>query len=161
MVSSLATIQITDHSPLTKQPIITKLKILHSVHPADFKSYDTQLIRERFLIDGIVSQDELHCVYTHYDRMIVGAANPVNRELTLDTYPNVRAGYFLERREIGILNVGGEGIITADGNPFHLNKLDCLYLGKGVKRVAFSSKSNEKPAVFYMLSSPAHATYPT
>ena len=140
--------------------IITKLKILHSVHPADFKKYDTELIRDRFLIDGIVSPDAIHCVYTHYDRMIVGAANPVNRELMLETYPNLRADHFLERREIGIINVGGEGVVTADAHTFELKKLDCLYLGKGVKRVTFSSKSSENPAVFYLLSAPAHINYP-
>ncbi len=118
------------------------------------------MIREQFLIDSIVAPDELHCVYTHYDRMIVGAANPVNKELLLESYPNLRADYFLERREIGIINVGGEGVVTGDGNTYHLNKLDCLYLGKGTKRVAFSSKNNENPAVFYLLSAPAHASYP-
>jgi 4-deoxy-L-threo-5-hexosulose-uronate ketol-isomerase len=136
------------------------LKILHSVHPADFKQYDTELIRDRFLIDGIVSPDAIHCVYTHYDRMIVGAANPVNKELLLESYPNLRAEYFLERREIGIINVGGDGMITADAQTFGLKKMDCLYLGKGTKRVAFSSKNSEDQAVFYLLSAPAHTNYP-
>jgi len=136
------------------------LKILHSVHPADFKSYDTELIRERFLIDGIVSPNGIHCVYTHYDRMIIGAANPVKQELVLENYPELRADYFLERREIGIINVGGDGIVTADAYTFDLKKLDCLYLGKGTKRVAFTSKNREMPAVFYLLSAPAHASYP-
>jgi len=136
------------------------LKILHSVHQSDFKQYDTQLIRDRFLIDGIVSPDMVHCVYTHYDRMIVGAANPMNKELLLENYPNLRADYFLERREIGIINVGGEGMITADAHTFDLKKLDCLYIGKGTKRVAFSSKNSENPAVFYLVSAPAHTNYP-
>jgi 4-deoxy-L-threo-5-hexosulose-uronate ketol-isomerase len=100
--------------------------------------YDTVLIRERFLVDNIVIPDGLHCVYTHYDRMIVGAANPVNRELVLENYANLRADYFLERREIGIINVGGPGVVTADADIFHLQKLDCLYL----------------------LSAPAHTGYP-
>jgi 4-deoxy-L-threo-5-hexosulose-uronate ketol-isomerase len=136
------------------------LKILHSVHPADFKQYDTQLIRDRFLVDGIVAADAIHCVYTHYDRMIVGAANPVNTEVILESYPNLRADYFLERREIGIINVGGEGTIIADASMFEVDNLDCLYLGKGLKRVAFSSKNSENPAVFYLLSAPAHTNYP-
>jgi 4-deoxy-L-threo-5-hexosulose-uronate ketol-isomerase len=140
--------------------IITKLKVIHSVHPSDFVHYDTERIRERFLIDGIVSPDELHCVYTHYDRMIIGAANPVNKELILPSYPNLRAGHFLERRELGIINVGGHGTITADGEAFKLEKLACLYLGKGIKRVAFSSDDSANPAVFYLLSSPAHAAFP-
>ncbi len=136
------------------------MKILHSVHPADFKQYDTQLIRDRFLVDGIVAADAIHCVYTHYDRMIVGAANPVNTEVILESYPNLRADYFLERREIGIINVGGEGTIIADASMFEVDNLDCLYLGKGLKRVAFSSKNSENPAVFYLLSAPAHTNYP-
>jgi 4-deoxy-L-threo-5-hexosulose-uronate ketol-isomerase len=71
------------------------LKVLHSVHPEDFKAYDTSLIRERFLIDNTVQKDAINCVYTHYDRMIVGTANPITQELTLENYPNLRAGYFL------------------------------------------------------------------
>jgi len=136
------------------------LKVLHSVHPADFKSYDTQLIRDRFLVDGIVAENAIHCVYAHYDRMIIGAANPVNKKLLLECYPNLRADYFLERREIGIINVGGPGEVSADAHTFKLNKLDCLYLGRGTKRVAFSSIDSQDPAVFYLLSAPAHADYP-
>jgi len=137
------------------------LKVLHSVHPDDFKTYQTARIRERFLIDNQVQPDLVNCTYTHYDRMIVGFANPVNTELELPNYPNLRAGYFLERREIGIINVAGDGIINVDGKAFELKKLDCLYVGKGVKSVKFSSKDKSSPAVYYMLSAPAHAVYPT
>jgi len=137
------------------------LKVLHCVHAADFKNYDTALIRERFLIDGIVSKDAVKCVYTHYDRMMVGAAHPVAEQLQLENYVNLKAGYFLERREIGIINVAGDGIVTADGGTFTLKKFDCLYIGRGVKRVTFSSKNSDIPAVFYMLSAPAHTSHPT
>jgi 4-deoxy-L-threo-5-hexosulose-uronate ketol-isomerase len=138
------------------------LKVLHSVHPDDFKTYQTALIRERFLADGLVKPDQLNCVYTHYDRMIVGAVNPVNKKVELENYPNLRAGYFLERREIGIINVGhGRGKIAADGQEYELNKLDCLYIGKGVKSVVFSADGPESPPVFYLLSAPAHKTYST
>jgi 4-deoxy-L-threo-5-hexosulose-uronate ketol-isomerase len=137
------------------------LKVLHSVHPDDFKKYDTGLIRERFLIDNTVQADEINCVYTHYDRMIVGTANPVTKAVTLPNYPNLRADYFLERREIGIINVAGDGTVTADGQTFDLNKLDCLYIGKGVKEISFSSKNSSDAAVFYLLSAPAHMSYPT
>jgi 4-deoxy-L-threo-5-hexosulose-uronate ketol-isomerase len=137
------------------------LKILHSVHPGDFKQYGTTLIRERFLIDNIVKQDTINCVYTHYDRMIVGAANPVKDELLLENYPNLRADYFLERREIGIINVAGDGQVIADGKAYSLKKFNCLYIGKGIKEVAFSSDNKDNPAVFYLLSAPAHTTYPT
>ena len=137
------------------------MNILHSVHPDDFKSYGTALIRERFLIDNIVKKDAVNCTYTHYDRMIVGAANPVEKELVLENYPNLRANYFLERREIGIINVAGDGQVIADGKAYKLKKFDCLYLGKGVKQVAFASEKKENPAVFYLLSAPAHIAYPT
>ncbi|MBD1366483.1 5-dehydro-4-deoxy-D-glucuronate isomerase [Mucilaginibacter sp. ZT4R22] len=137
------------------------MRVLHSVHPEDFKSYQTQQIRDRFLLEGIVQPGTINCTYTHYDRMIVGVANPVNQALELGNYPNLRADYFLERREIGIINVAGDGEVIADGQAYPLNKLDCLYIGKGVKSVTFSSKDVVSPAVFYLLSAPAHATYPT
>lgn len=138
------------------------MKVLHSVHPDDFKTYQTALIRERFLADGIVQADQLNCVYTHYDRMIVGGVNPVNQQIDLENYPNLRAEYFLERREIGIINVGnGAGTITADGVAYELNKLDCLYIGKGTKQVTFVAKDAANPPVFFLLSAPAHKTYPT
>lgn len=137
------------------------MKILHSVHPEDFKRYDTTLIRDRFLIADLVERDALNCVYTHYDRMIVGAASPVNKTLLLENYPNLRAGYFLERRELGIINVAGAGKITADRKTYDLNKFDCLYIGKGVQDVSFASKNSGEPAVFYLLSAPAHASFPT
>lgn len=137
------------------------MKILYSVHPDDFKTYPTALIRERFLVDSLVEANKINCVYTHYDRMIIGTAHPVNKQIKLDNYPNLRANYFLERREMGIINVGGNGEIIADGKTYYLKKLDCLYIGKGVKDIIFSSIDPEQPAVFYVLSAPAHANYPT
>ena len=118
------------------------------------------MIQNRFLIADAVEQDALNCVYTHYDRMIVGAANPVSKTLVLENYPNLRADYFLERREMGIINVAGPGTVTADGKTYDLKKFDCLYIGKGVRDVAFASKIPDEPAVFYLLSAPAHASYP-
>jgi len=136
------------------------MRTIHAVHPDDFKNYQTAKIRERFLIDNQVRPDEINCTYTLYDRMVVGFANPVTKQLELPNYPNLRAEYFLERRELGIINVGGAGTVNADGKSFALNKLDCLYIGKGTRRVTFSSKSPNAPAVFYLLSCPAHATLP-
>jgi 4-deoxy-L-threo-5-hexosulose-uronate ketol-isomerase len=136
------------------------LKVLHSVHPEDFKTYQTEKIRERFLIDNLVQADQLICVYTHYDRMIIGTANPVNTTLELGNYPNLRADYFLQRREMGIINVAGDGEIVADGKTYPLNKLDCLYLGKGTKQVTFAARDTANPPVFYILSAPAHQNYP-
>ncbi|MGZ3871358.1 MAG: 5-dehydro-4-deoxy-D-glucuronate isomerase [Mucilaginibacter sp.] len=140
---------------------ISILKVLYAVHPQDFKTYDTQLIRERFLIDHVVQKDSTNCIYTHYDRMIIGAAHPVSKELFLENYSNLRAQFFLERREIGIINVAGNGTVTADGKTYDLQKFDCLYIGKGVQEVKFTSKSSDNPAVFYLLSVPAHQVYPT
>lgn len=137
------------------------MKVLHAVHPEDFKDYRTDTIRERFLINNLVKAGELNCVYTHYDRMIVGAVSPAGSPLSLPNYPNLRADYFLERRELGIINVAGDGEVIVDGKSFTLNKLDCLYIGKGVKDVIFKSKNENTPAVFYLLSAPAHKTYPT
>ncbi len=137
------------------------MRSIYSVHPEDFKTYQTAAIRERFLLDEIVKPNEVNCVYTHYDRMIVGAANPVNKQLELENYPNLKADYFLQRREIGIINVAGNGEVIADGQTYKVNKLDCLYIGKGVKSVKFSSTDSANPAVFYILSCPAHTTYPT
>jgi 4-deoxy-L-threo-5-hexosulose-uronate ketol-isomerase len=137
------------------------LKSIYSVHPEDFKLYQTATIRERFLLEGIVKPDEVNCVYTHYDRMIVGAANPVDKQLDLGNYPDLKADYFLQRREIGIINVAGNGEVIVDGQAYKVNKLDCLYIGKGAKSIQFSSIDRNNPAVFYMLSCPAHTTYPT
>jgi 4-deoxy-L-threo-5-hexosulose-uronate ketol-isomerase len=137
------------------------LKILHSVHPEDFKAYQTERIRDQFLLSNLVQPDTINCVYTHYDRMIVGAASPVTKTLELENYPNLRADYFLQRREIGIINIAGDGEVIADGQTFTVKKLDCLYIGKGVKSVSFKSNDPASPAIFYLLSCPAHAVYPT
>jgi 4-deoxy-L-threo-5-hexosulose-uronate ketol-isomerase len=137
------------------------LKVLHSVHPDDFKTYRTEQIRDRFLLDNLVKADELNCVYTHYDRIIAGVAHPVNNSLKLKTYDNLKAEHFLDRREIGIINVAGAGCVSVDGETFTLNKMDCLYIGKGAVDVTFSAINPSEPPVFYVLSAPAHKTYPT
>jgi 4-deoxy-L-threo-5-hexosulose-uronate ketol-isomerase len=137
------------------------LKVLHSVHPEDFKHYTSSVIQERFLLADLAKPDTINCVYTLYDRMIVGLANPVKQVLELENYAKLRANYFLERRELGIINVAGEGTVIADGKSYELKKLDCLYIGKGTKNVTFSSADEANPAVFYLLSAPAHAVHPT
>ncbi|MBB5634488.1 4-deoxy-L-threo-5-hexosulose-uronate ketol-isomerase [Pedobacter cryoconitis] len=136
------------------------MKVLHAVHPDDFKSYDTEKIRSRFLLADLKEENKANFAYTHYDRMIVGLVHPVSETVVLGNYSNLRADYFLERREIGIINVGGAGRIEADGKTFEVNKLDALYLGKGVKEVNFKSTDAANPAVFYCLSTPAHQVYP-
>ena len=137
------------------------MKTIHSVHPDDFKNYQTDNIRERFLLEGLLQKDEINCVYTHYDRMIVGVAHPVTSSVTLPSFPHLRSKYFLERREIGIINVAGKGEIMVDGTSYELNNLDCLYIGKGAETIVFSTKDQSEPAVFYLLSAPAHTSYPT
>jgi len=146
---------------ITHLNINIALKTLHSVHSEDFKAYQTHKIRERFLLEGIVQPNEVNLTYTLYDRMIIGAANPAGESLTLENYPALRADYFLERREMGIINVSGDGEIRVDGELYPIKKLDCLYIGKGATDVKFSSIDASQPAVFYILSAPAHTTYPT
>jgi 4-deoxy-L-threo-5-hexosulose-uronate ketol-isomerase len=137
------------------------MKVVHSVHPDDFKNYNTTLIRDRFLVKDLMQPNKISFTYTHYDRMIVGGALPQNETLELGNYPNLRADYFLERREMGVINVGGNAIITVDGKEYSLQKLDCLYIGKGAQKVSFKSSDANAPAVLYILSAPAHKAYPT
>ena len=137
------------------------MKILHSVHPEDFRSYDASTIRERFLLQDLGVDNEANFIYTHYDRMVAGIVKPITNPHLLNTYSNLRSDYFLERREMGVINVGGSGEIIVDGKNYSLQKLDCLYLGRGVKKVEFSSSDGQSPAVFFVLSAPAHTSYPT
>jgi 4-deoxy-L-threo-5-hexosulose-uronate ketol-isomerase len=137
------------------------MKQVYAVHPEDYKSYGTEAIRDHFLLESLFENSKANFVYTHYDRMIVGGAVPIEKEIELPDFPILKADYFLERREIGVINVGGDGVIVVDGEKFTLSKLDCLYIGKGTKKVSFSSNNSTHPAVFYILSAPAHANYPT
>ena len=107
-----------------------------------------------------MKKNSIELVYTHYDRVIAGGAVPVDGKLQLPNHPELRAEYFLERRELGVINVGGEGTVTVDGKAQVLTKLDCLYTGKGSKEVTFESADPANPAVFFLLSAPAHQTYP-
>ena len=137
------------------------MKTVHQVHPEDFSKYNTQQIRDKFLLEGLVATDKIECVYTHYDRMIVGAAHPVNTTLELATYDELKSDYFLERREIGIINIAGTGTVSVDGEKFEVEKQDCLYIGKGKQKILFSSTDKKNPAKFILFSCPAHQEYPT
>ncbi|WP_432712118.1 5-dehydro-4-deoxy-D-glucuronate isomerase [Pedobacter sp.] len=137
------------------------MKVLHAVHPDDFKAYNTEKIRSQFLLANLKEADKGNYAYTHYDRMIIGLVHPVTTTVTLENFSNLRAEFFLERREVGIINVGGAGVIEADGTAYTVNKLDALYIGKGVKEVNFKSVDANQPAVFYLLSTPAHTNHPT
>lgn len=129
--------------------------------PQETKTMTTEQLRENFLVENLMQADQLTLVYTIYDRLIVGGVKPMGKTVLLKNEPELRADYFLERRELGIINVGGKGQVTVDGKKIDLLKLDCLYVGRGTKKVSFSSSSKKDPALFYLLSAPAHATYPT
>lgn len=135
------------------------MQIRFTNSPKEIAAMTTEELRINFLIEHLMANDELKLVYSHYDRMIIGGVKPVNKILELANHPELKADYFLQRREIGIINVGGRGIIEADGESFLLNKMDCLYLGKGIQEVSFKSDDAVTPAVFYLLSAPAHAAH--
>jgi 4-deoxy-L-threo-5-hexosulose-uronate ketol-isomerase len=121
---------------------------------------NTSELRSNFLIENLMADDKLSLVYSHYDRVIVGGAKPVSKTLSLETQDELKADYFLQRRELGIINVGGDGTVEANGESFSLRKLDAAYIGKGVKEVGFKSSDKNNPALFYLLSAPAHQSYP-
>ncbi|MBB6004857.1 5-dehydro-4-deoxy-D-glucuronate isomerase [Arcicella rosea] len=137
------------------------MKIYQAISEKEAQTFTTAQLRENFLIESIFKSNEIHFVYTHYDRVVLGGALPTMDELTLQTYDNLKSDYFLERREIGIINVGGNGSIEADGVNYELSKLDALYIGKGVKSVIFKSNDADNPAQFFLLSAPAHQKFPT
>ena len=124
------------------------------------KQFGTEQLRQHFLVQQLMQDDSVQLTYTHYDRVIIGGIKPIGKTLSLPNHHELRAAYFLERRELGIINVGGPGIVKADGKEFAIDKLDCVYLGKETKDVKFRSRSKTEPAVFYLLSSPAHHKYP-
>lgn len=136
------------------------MNIRFAIGPNETKQFNTEQFRENFLVSSLMQDDTVQLVYTHYDRVIIGGAKPVNKSVSLPNHLELKADYFLERRELGIINIGGAGTVTADGEVFHLNKLDCVYIGKGIKEVSFSSLQPAEPAVYYLLSAPAHKEYP-
>lgn len=129
--------------------------------PRDVKTYDTARLREEFLIQDLFRPDEVKMVYSHIDRIITGAAMPVKKALTLAAGEELRAEYFLQRREMGIINIGGEGKVTVDGTVYTLRHRDGIYVGRGCKDVVMESVDSTKPAKFYFNSTPAHKAYPT
>ncbi|KAA6326449.1 4-deoxy-L-threo-5-hexosulose-uronate ketol-isomerase [termite gut metagenome] len=130
-------------------------------HPDDVKRYDTTQLRKAFLVEKLFSPDEILMTYTHNDRLIIGGAFPVNGALRLETVDLIRSEYFCERREIGIICIDGEGVVTVDGIDYNLQFKDAVYVGRGSKEVIFKSKDAAYPAKFYFASSPAHKAYPT
>ncbi|MDH7911694.1 5-dehydro-4-deoxy-D-glucuronate isomerase [Winogradskyella sp. SYSU M77433] len=139
---------------------MTNYKTRYASSPQAVKKYDTQELRDEFLIENMMKVDELEWVYTHYDRFMVAGLVPVNKKIKLETIDPLKSSFFLERRELGIINVGGSGVITVDGDTYELDHKEALYLGQGNKDVEFSSKDASEPAKFYLNSTPAHKKFP-
>ena len=130
-------------------------------HPSDVKHYDTQQLRDHFLVEKVMEADNINLVYSHYDRYITGGAVPVNGTLELAAIEPLKAPFFCYRRELGIINVGGKGTVTLDGKSYTLDFKEALYVGKGTEKIIFSSDDKTLPARFYLNSTPAHKELPT
>ena len=130
-------------------------------NPKDSKRYDTEELRENYLVKDIFKDDQIELVYSHVDRIIFGGIKPVYKELKLEAGKEMGVDYFLERRELGIINIGGKAIVTIDGTEYELKEKDGLYVGKGNKEVSFKSVNPEEPAKLYVNSVPAHKEYET
>ena len=129
--------------------------------PVRYKRMTSSELRENFLIDSLAAPGAVRLAYVDLDRSIVGMANPLDKALLLPNDSMLRANYFLERRELGVLNIGGSGVIRVNGESYTMNNLDCLYIGRGNDEVQFESNDATDPAAFYLLSYPAHQVYPT
>lgn len=139
----------------------TSYTIMRAVHPEDFKNYDTSRLRSHFMMPTVMEQDKINLTYSMYDRLIFGGVVPVEKTMALETIDPLKAAYFLERRELGVINIGGPGVVTVNGKAYELNFKDALYVGRGNKEVTFASRDAANPAKFYINSTPAHKAYKT
>ena len=137
------------------------MRTRYANNPRDSKRYDTEELRENYLVEDIFKDDQIELVYSHVDRIIFGGIKPVYKELKLEAGKEMGVDYFLERRELGIINIGGKAIVTIDGTEYELKEKDGLYVGKGNKEVSFKSVNPEEPAKLYVNSVPAHKEYET
>ena len=135
--------------------------IQHACHPDDVKHYDTNARRSHFVMPAVMENNKINLTYSMYDRLIFGGVVPVSTTVKLETIDPLKAEYFLERRELGIINTGGQGIVRVDGKEYELNFKDALYVGRGNKEVTFRSKDASNPARFYLYSTTAHHAYKT
>ena len=133
----------------------------HAQSPAETARMDTEQLRKNFLIENVFEQDAIHLTLSFYDRYISGGAMPVNKAIELPNPGNLKAQYFLERREMGIINVGGKGTVEADGEKYDLDFKEALYISKETKKVIFYSADSSNPAKFYINSAPAHHKFST
>ncbi len=139
----------------------TRYYIRNASHPLDFKNYDTQRLRSEFLVKDLFAKDCITLIYSEYDRFIVGGVYPDSKSVQLETIDPLKSSFFLERRELGIINIGGKAIIKADGEVFELGYKEALYIGRGKQEVIFESVDLSAPAKLYLNSAPAHLGYPT
>ena len=137
------------------------MEVRYDTHPNDAMFYTTEELRGHYLIENLFEKGKINTVYSHVDRIIVGGATPGKDALKLEAGDELRAAYFLERRELGIINIGAPGKVTLDGVEYRLGNKDGLYVGMGTKDVKFESDDEANPAKFYFNSAPAHTTYPT
>ncbi|QPS30533.1 5-dehydro-4-deoxy-D-glucuronate isomerase [Clostridium perfringens] len=137
------------------------MRTRYANNPRDSKRYDTEELRENYLVEDIFKDDQIELAYSHVDRIIFGGIKPVYKELKLEAGKEMGVDYFLERRELGIINIGGKAIVTIDGTEYELKEKDGLYVGKGNKEVSFKSVNPEEPAKLYVNSVPAHKEYET
>jgi 4-deoxy-L-threo-5-hexosulose-uronate ketol-isomerase len=136
------------------------MDIRYAIHPDHLKSLDTDATRRHFLVERLFEEDRVNLVYSHIDRIIVGGVCPVQETLRLEVTKGLGVEYFLQRREMGIINIGSQGAVLVDGTEYLVEKRECLYVGMGCKGVSFKSIDKKDPAKFYFNSTPAHAAYP-
>ena len=136
-------------------------KVQTARHYDDVKNYDTAKLRSSFLMEKVFVADEINVTYTMYDRMVYGGVFPVSKELTLEPFLELKAEHFLDRRELGVINIGGDGVVTVDGKEYAMKFKEALYVGLGKKEVKFRSLDAAKPAKFYINSAPAHKEFVT
>lgn len=139
----------------------TDYTIRHAAHPEDVKTYDTGRLRKEFLVERIFEEDKIVLTYSAFDRFITGGAMPVKKTLLLEAIDPLKSTHFCDRREVGIINIGGPGIIKVENNSYELGSKEALYIGKGTKDIILSSKSSSDPARFYINSTLAHKQHPT
>jgi 4-deoxy-L-threo-5-hexosulose-uronate ketol-isomerase len=136
------------------------MKIMQMADRIRFQQMSTDELRETFLVENLFQPGRIHMVYVDLDRAVIGSAVPIGTSLELETDDALKASYFLERRELGILNIGAPGAVNVDGEQYDLDSLDALYIGRGSKSVSFTSNNSQIPAEFYLLSYPAHTRHP-
>lgn len=137
------------------------MDVRYAVSKKEYSRMNTEELRENFLIQNIFEADKINLTYSHIDRIIAGGACPVKKELPLLAGEELGAEYFCERRELGVINIGGAGTVTVDGTVYKMDHFDGLYIGRGTKEIIFKSNDAKAPAHFYLNSTPAHKEYPT